>query len=450
MCCRLSLNQTELINRPGSMWGPGDNTGSLGVVTINLNRLAYEAKTKEEFFEKLGHYMTLSKESLEIKRRIVEKNLANGLMPYTKVYLGTFNNHFSTLGLCGMNEACLNFLGKDIGTEEGKEFTVDTLNFMREKLKEFQKETGSLYNLEATPAESTAYRLAKLDKEHHPDIITAGEKEPYLTNSTHLPVNKTDDVIEALEHQNEIQPLYTGGTIFHTFLGEALSSGESAKELVKKIAFNTKLPYFSITPTFSICKSHGYLKGEEPKCPECGEETEVYSRIVGYFRPVRNWNDGKKEEFKDRLEYVEEKAIKNEFETKVVVRTNGTQESATVSSYKIFTLPTCDKCAEAKKYLNDFSIVGEHFDLASKEGMNVFREYYKELNGVIKFVDIFAARIAMHQRTPQTLKPNVLSRGLTIWIPRVVSELVLAAGNRLCARTCHCYADMWFRTPHWP
>ncbi len=402
MCCRLNLNQLELINRPGSMWGPGDNTGSLGVVTINLNRLAYEAKTqenqrfsvpqksegffgaKEEFFKKLKYYMLLAKESLEIKREVVNKNLRNGLMPYTKVYLGTFNNHFSTIGLCGMNEACLNFLAKDISSKEGKEFTIETLEFMKERLKEFQAETGNLYNLEATPAESTAYRLARSDKQLYPNIITAGEKEPYLTNSTHLPVNKTDDAIEAIEHQNDIQPLYTGGTIFHTFLGEAVSSGEAAKEMVKKITYNTKLPYFTLTPTFSICRDHGYIKGENPKCPTCGEETEVYSRIVGYFRPVKNWNNGKKEEFKDRLEYVEEKAIKNEFKTKVLVRTNGKQESATPNSYKIFTLPTCEKCAEMKKYLNNFSIAGDNFDLASKEGLDVFRGYYKTLKDKIK------------------------------------------------------------------
>jgi len=384
MCCRLNLDQMELTNRPGSMWGPGDNTGSLGVVTLNLNRLAYEARSKEEFFSKIQHYMFLSKQSLEIKREIVEKNLKNGLMPYTKVYLGTFNNHFSTIGLCGMNEACLNLLGKDLSSEEGRELAVDTLNFMRDRLKEFQEDTGSLYNLEATPAESAAYRLAKSDKELYPDIKTAGEKEPYLTNSSQLPVGKTDDVIEALEHQNTIQPLYTGGTIFHTFLGEALSSGNAAKELVKKIAQNTRLPYFSITPTFSICKKHGYIKGENPECPECGEETEVYSRIVGYFRPVKNWNNGKKEEFKDRLEYTEEAGLKTEFKAEVVVTTDGKQESAAVNSYKIFTLPGCEKCADAKKFLNDHSIMGEHFDLSDKQDLSVFRGYYKDMKGKLQ------------------------------------------------------------------
>jgi len=267
MCCRLNLDQNELINRPGSIWGPGDSTGSLGVVTINMNRIGYEAETKEEYFEKLANYMGLAKQSLEIKRKIVNQNLKNGLMPYTKAYLGTFRNHFSTIGLCGMNESCMNFLDKDISTEEGKQFTIEVLTFMRDKIREFQVETGNIYNLEATPAESTAYRLAKLDKEIYPDIITSGKDAPFLTNSTQLSVDYSDDPIEAIMHQNEIQPLYTGGTIFHTFLGERLTDWKAARDLVKKIAENTKLPYFSITPTFSICPVHGYVKGEHFACP---------------------------------------------------------------------------------------------------------------------------------------------------------------------------------------
>lgn len=319
MCCRLNLNQLELMNRPGSMWGPGDSTGSIGVVTMNMNRLGYEANSKEEFFEKLNHYMFLARQSLEIKRKVIEKNLQNGLMPFTKRYLGTFSNHFSTIGLCGMHECAMNFLGKDKGiqTEEGKAFAIEVLKFMRDKIRQFQQETGSLYNLEATPAESTAYRLARLDKELYPEIITSGEKEPYLTNSSQLPVDHTDDAITAIEHQNDIQPLYTGGTMFHTFLGEKMSSGESCKRLVKKIAYNTRLPYFSITPTFSICKEHGYIKGEQFKCPECNADTEVYSRIVGYYRPIQNWNAGKLEEFKDRVEFVESKSLEHEFRSKI-------------------------------------------------------------------------------------------------------------------------------------
>jgi anaerobic ribonucleoside-triphosphate reductase/transcriptional regulator NrdR len=308
MCCRLNIDQKELMNRPGNMWGPGDNTGSIGVVTINMNRLGYEAKTEQEFFEKLEYYMKLARDALEVKRRVVNKNLENGLMPYTRTYLGTFNNHFSTIGLVGMNEACMNFLHKDISTAEGKEFTIRTLNFMRDRIRDFQSQSGNLYNLEATPAESTSYRLARLDKKMHPDIITSGEAEPFLTNSTQLPVNHTDDLVEALEHQNDIQPLYTGGTIFHTFLGERLQDWESARELVKKIAHNTRLPYFSITPTFSVCKSHGYMAGEVKECPTCGQASEVFSRIVGYFRPIANWNAGKQEEWKFRKTFSAETA----------------------------------------------------------------------------------------------------------------------------------------------
>ncbi|MBU1005835.1 MAG: ribonucleoside triphosphate reductase [Nanoarchaeota archaeon] len=392
MCCRLNLDQTQLIKRPGGMWGPGDSTGSLGVVTMNMNRPGYEAKNEEEFFEKLGYYMTIAKNSLEIKREIVEKNLANGLMPYTSKYLGTFKNHFSTIGLCGMNECCLNFIGKNIATKEGKEFTIKTLNFMRKKLIEFQEETGNLYNLEATPAESTAYRLARIDKKMYPEIITSGKDEPYLTNSSQLPVDYTDDPITALEHQNDIQPLYTGGTIFHTFMGERLSSGESAKQLVKKIAENTRLPYFSITPTFSICKEHGYIKGEHFKCPDCGTDTEVYSRIVGYFRPVQNWNPGKREEFKDRLEFTEENGIKKKIEIKTVIDNDGTtsveaqdivsNDESVIQRFRIFTLPNCEKCATAKAYLGA-KMAGETVDLSSDEGLKEFRNVYRDLKDKI-------------------------------------------------------------------
>jgi ribonucleoside-triphosphate reductase len=267
MCCRLNMDTNQLINRPGGMWGPGDATGSIGVVTINLNRLGFESKSRDEFFRKLEHYMNLAKEALEIKRRIINKNLKNNLMPYTKAYLGTFNNHFSTIGLCGMNECCVNFLGKNIASLEGKQFAIEVLTFMRNKCFDFQKETQNLYNLEATPAESASYRLAMLDKKFHPDIYTAGKETPYLTNSSQLPVDFTDDAIEALEHQNDLQHLYTGGTIFHTFLGEKVSNAKACKELVKKIAENTRIPYYTITPTFSVCPVHGYIKGEHFSCP---------------------------------------------------------------------------------------------------------------------------------------------------------------------------------------
>jgi ribonucleoside-triphosphate reductase len=303
MCCRLNLDQRELMRRPGNIWGPGDSTGSIGVVTINLNRIGYTSKTREEFNDRLRELMVLAKEALETKREIVNNMLARGIMPYTQVYLGHFNNHFSTVGICGMHEACLNFLGKGIGTPEGKEFAIEILHYMRGILKGFQDETGNLYNLEATPAESTSYRLARLDKQKYHNIVTAGtEKHPYLTNSTQLNVDATRDVFEALRHQEDIQSLYTGGTIFHTFLPEAID-GATCRKLVQKIS-ETRIPYFSITPTFSVCENHGYLRGQQPTCPDCGATTEVYSRIVGYLRPVRTWNDGKQQEFKERTPYV--------------------------------------------------------------------------------------------------------------------------------------------------
>lgn len=302
MCCRLNLDQRELLRRPGNIWGAGDSTGSIGVVTINMNRIGYESSSREEFFERLRNIMIIAKESLETKREVINNILARGLMPYTQVYLGHFDNHFSTIGICGMHECCLNLLGKGIGTLEGKEFTIEVVNFMRETIRKFQGETGNLYNLEATPAESTSYRLARLDKEKYHRIITAGtEKYPYLTNSTQLNVDATRDVFEAIEHQKDIQSLYTGGTIFHSFLAEAIDR-ETCRRLVQKIS-ETPLPYFSITPTFSVCPNHGYIRGKAERCPECGEETEVYSRIVGYLRPVGTWNDGKQQEFRDRTPY---------------------------------------------------------------------------------------------------------------------------------------------------
>jgi len=259
-------------------------------------------RTVDEFKARLKDLMDMAKESLETKREIVNNMLAKGIMPYTQVYLGYFDNHFSTIGVCGMHEACLNLFGKGIGTPEGKEFAVDILKYMRQVLRQYQEDTKNLYNLEATPAESTSYRLARLDKEKYHNIITSGtEKHPYLTNSTQLNVDATRDVFEALKHQEDIQSLYTGGTIFHTFLPEAIDP-VTCRKLVRKIA-ETKIPYFSITPTFSVCENHGYVKGQHHQCPECGTETEVYSRIVGYLRPVRTWNDGKQQEFKDRTPY---------------------------------------------------------------------------------------------------------------------------------------------------
>ncbi len=309
----------QLMQQPGNLWGKGDSTGSIGVVTVNLNRLAYEASKKQkakskkqnlklkkkEFFKLLDHYLKLAKESLEIKRKVISENMEKGLMPYAKAYLGSFRNYFSTIGVCGANEACLNLLGVSIAEKEGSDFIIEVLEFIKKRLIKFQKETGHLYNLEATPAESTAYRFGLLDKKFCPRIKTAGTKEvPYLTNSTQLPVDLTEDVWEALQHQDQIQPLYTGGTVFHTFLGEEVDDWRQAKKLVKKIATTTHLPYFTLTPTFSICPVHGRLVGEQWKCPQCGKVTEVYSRIVGYFRPVSLWNKGKRQEFRERREFV--------------------------------------------------------------------------------------------------------------------------------------------------
>ncbi len=302
MCCRLQLDLNELKSRGNGLFGSGEMTGSIGVVTINLNRLGYEARDEDEFFEKLRHYMDLAKESLEIKRKIIQENMQKGLLPFTKVYLGHFNNHFSTIGLIGMHEALMNLFGIGIYDIEGLRFAVKTLKYMRAILREYQDETGNLYNLEATPAEGASYRLARLDKKMYPDIYTSGIDAPYLTNSTWLPADYKVSIIEALAHQEVLQTLYTGGTVFHGYLGERVGR-DSAKSIAKKIARNTKIPYFTLTPTFSICPEHGYLSGEQWTCPYCGRETEVYSRVVGYFRPVQNWNNGKREEFKMRVEF---------------------------------------------------------------------------------------------------------------------------------------------------
>lgn len=317
MCCRLRLDLRQLDrNVTGGLFGSGDSTGSVGVVSINMPRIAYLSRDKGEFWQRLAYLMGLAKSSLETKREIVEKNMQGGLLPYTKRYLGTLKNHFSTIGPIGMNEACLNLLGEDIASKEGRSLAIETLEFMKTKLSDFQEETSHIYNLEAVPAEGTSYRLARMDKSKYPDIITAGKEVPYYTNSTLLPVNRTEDVIEALEHQEELQTLYTGGTVFHVFLGERMFSGEAAKRLLKKIAYNSRIPYITITPTYSICPDHGYLIGEYSKCPTCSQVCDVYSRVVGYFRPVRNWNEGKQEEFKQRLEYKEKIALAKDFAEK--------------------------------------------------------------------------------------------------------------------------------------
>lgn len=312
MCCRLRLDNRELKKRGGGLFGANPLTGSIGVVTINLPRLGYLSSTEEEFFLKLKQYMDLAKESLLIKRGVLEKLTEQGLYPYSRFYLrhvkerfGRYwENHFNTIGIVGMHEALLNFLGQGIETAEGRQFALKVLDFMREVLTSYQEETGQLFNLEATPAEGTSYRLARLDKSLYPDIITSGRQEPYYTNSTHLPVDATCDVFEALEHQDELQIRYTGGTVFHAYLGERVTDLTACRKFLQRVFTNFRLPYLTITPTFSVCPEHGYLAGEQWTCPSCGQETEVWSRIVGYYRPVKNWNKGKQAEFNMRRTFL--------------------------------------------------------------------------------------------------------------------------------------------------
>lgn len=354
MCCRLRLDLRELRKKSGGFFGSGESTGSVGVVTINMPRIAYLSKNEDEFFERLTKMMDIAARSLKIKRNVITKLLEEGLYPYTKRYLGTFNNHFSTIGLVGMNEACLNanWIHEDLTHKNAQEFTKKVLNFMREKLSDYQEEYGDLYNLEATPAESTSYRLAKNDVKRYPDIITASKDggTPYYTNSSHLPVGYTEDVFTALDIQDELQVLYTSGTVFHTFLGQKLPSWEATAKLVRKIAENYSLPYYTISPTYSVCPVHGYITGEVYKCPECGRKTEVYSRITGYYRPVQNWNDGKAEEFKQRKTYdidhssIVGKGIHKE-ETKH-------EEVQPLNEILLFTTKTCPNCKMAKMLLD--------------------------------------------------------------------------------------------------
>lgn len=381
MCCRLRLDLRELRKKSGGFFGSGESTGSVGVVTINMPRLAYQSENEEEFMERLDRLMDISARSLHVKRTVITKLLEGGLYPYTKRYLGSFENHFSTIGLVGMNEAGLNakWIQKDMTHPETQEFSKRVLNHMRERLSGYQEQYGDLYNLEATPAESTAYRFAKHDVEQFPDIITAAEGNgtPYYTNSSHLPVGYTEDIFDALDIQDDLQTLYTSGTVFHAFLGEKLPSWKSAAALVRKIAENYKLPYYTLSPTYSICKDHGYIAGEHYTCPECGGKTEVYSRITGYYRPVQNWNDGKTQEFKDRKVY---DLSHSHFRTHVQAETaeTGTAEKAAAGEIPeapvklLFTTSTCPNCAIAKKALEDahmeYKVVDaeEHKDLAKK------------------------------------------------------------------------------------
>ena len=362
MCCRLRLDLRELRKKSGGFFGSGESTGSVGVVTINMPRIAYLATDEKDFYTRLEKLMNIAARSLKIKRNFISKLLDAGLYPYTKRYLGTFNNHFSTIGLVGMNEACLNarWLRKDLTHKEAQDFTVDVLNFMRNKLSDYQVQYGDLYNLEATPAESTAYRLAKHDKKRYPDIITAGDndedKVPYYTNSSHLPVGYTDDIFKALDIEDRFQTLYTSGTVFHTFLGQKLPDWKSCMNLVRKIAENYKLPYFTMSPTYSVCKEHGYLKGEQWVCPHCGKPTEVYSRITGYYRPLQNWNDGKAQEFEDRKEYVLGNSVLKAKEGCACELKKEEKKEVISDELLLFTTATCPNCRMAKMILDQKGI----------------------------------------------------------------------------------------------
>ena len=370
MCCRLRLDLRELRKKSGGFFGSGESTGSVGVVTINLPRIAYLSATPEEFYKRLDRMMDIAARSLKIKRTTITKLLEEGLYPYTKRYLGGFDNHFSTIGLVGMNEACLNaqWLRKDLTHKDAQDFAVDVLNHMRNRLSDYQEQYGDLYNLEATPAESTSYRLAKHDKKRYPDIITAHEgATPYYTNSSHLPVGYTEDVFEALDIQDRLQPLYTSGTVFHTFLGEKLPDWKAGAALVRKIAENYELPYYTISPTYSVCVDHGYLPGEQYTCPHCGKKTEVYSRITGYYRPVQNWNDGKSQEFQDRKTYRPDISCPPD-----KAQPQKAQKALADKLY-LFTTKTCPNCRIVKPMLERAGISYEVMD--AEENLELAQTY---------------------------------------------------------------------------
>ena len=379
MCCRLRLDLRELRKKSGGFFGSGESTGSVGVVTINMPRIAYLAKDEEEFYQRLDKLMDISARSLKVKRTVITKLLEEGLYPYTKRYLQTFNNHFSTIGLVGMNEAGLNarWLKADLTDKRVQQFTKDVLNHMRERLSDYQVEYGDLYNLEATPAESTAFRLAKNDVKRYPDIITAAktaDETPYYTNSSHLPVGYTDDIFSALDIQDELQTLYTSGTVFHAFLGEKLPDWQAAASLIRKIAENYRLPYYTLSPTYSVCKNHGYISGEYYTCPDCDEKTEVYSRITGYYRPVQNWNDGKAQEYKDRKVY-NIGTSKLTHEGVVPQEETSSAETGIADGSYLFITATCPNCKIAYSILDKAGyayeklLANENTDLVEKFGV---------------------------------------------------------------------------------
>ncbi len=382
MCCRLRLDLRELRKKTGGFFGSGESTGSVGVVTINMPRIAFLSANKDDFYKRLNRMMDISARSLKVKRGVISKLLAEGLYPYTKRYLGNFDNHFSTIGLIGMNEVGLNanWLRADMTDKKTQEFTKEVLNHMRNRLSDYQEEYGDLYNLEATPAESTTYRLAKHDQKRWPNIKTAGKPgdTPYYTNSSHLPVDYTPDIFDALDIQDSLQTLYTSGTVFHAFLGEKLPDWSAAASLVKKVAENYKLPYYTLSPTYSVCREHGYLAGEQKTCPHCGAVTEVYSRITGYYRPVQNWNDGKAQEYKNRVVYnVDYSSMKRPTATMVTLSGLDQEDEVSVNPVEhiqyLFTTKTCPNCKLAKEYLKDEKYLlldaEENAELATRYGV---------------------------------------------------------------------------------
>ncbi len=374
MCCRLRLDLRELRKKSGGFFGSGESTGSIGVVTINMPRIAYLSANEEEFYQRLDKMMDISARSLKIKRNVVSELLEKGLYPYTKRYLGTFNNHFSTIGLVGMNEACLNakWIGKDLTNAESQEFTKNVLNHMRTRLSDYQEEYGDLYNLEATPAESTSFRLAKHDKKRYPDMIFANQNgTTYYTNSSHLPVGYTEDIFTALDIQDELQTLYTSGTVFHAFLGQKLPDWKSAANLVRKIAENYKLPYYTLSPTYSVCQDHGYIAGEVKKCPICSRTTEIYSRITGYYRPVQNWNDGKTQEFADRKTYDISRSVCKRSGDNVVNEELEDCKQLSLDKTTIFTTKTCPNCRMAKMLLDNAGIAYDIVDAEDNKDITI-------------------------------------------------------------------------------
>ncbi len=401
MCCRLRLDLRELRKKSGGFFGSGESTGSIGVVTVNLPRIAYQAKDKEDFYRRLDRIMDISARSLKVKRTVVTRLLNEGLYPYTKRYLGSFDNHFSTIGLVGMNEACMNasWLGVGLGDKRAQDFAVEVLNHMRNRLSDYQEQYGDLYNLEATPAESTSYRLAKHDVEQFPDIITASadDSAPYYTNSSHLPVGYTDDIFSALDVQDRLQTLYTSGTVFHAFLGEKMPDWKSAMRLVRTIAENYELPYYTLSPTYSVCSDHGYIAGEVYKCPHCGKPTEVYSRITGYYRPIQNWNVGKAEEFKERKTYdvpnshlthtgpLNAQAGKHEDDCYTMVGNDG--------EMLLFTTKTCPNCRIAKAALDKAGMKYRVVD--AEENTELCRKYnIQQAPTLVAFTDGIATVIS--------------------------------------------------------